>query len=116
MASQFPHQRGTRETTKPDAMIKLMAKIGTSAAARRVGVSRTTLLNARRKGVVSAVIEQAAFGALVSLDNEPALPRKLEAKQPEKVILVVEAPQPAIPIVEKIVAALHGQVVAAAAT
>lgn len=51
-----------RESTKPIETLKLMAEAGPSSAARKLGVSTTTLYTARKTNVVSKVVETAAAG------------------------------------------------------
>lgn len=106
------------EAVEPKATATLMKEMGPSRASRILGVSTTTLHKAIKLGEVSRVIEVAAEGALVRHPRVP--PAKLSAalvtqqgnRVPKRMYLV-EVPQNASELLEKLAAAVGGTFLAA---
>src|SRR5438105_1411697 len=109
MAQLHVTGRQKGEAVKPAATLKLIEKLGVTKAARELGVSPTLLHNARRKDVVSRVVEVASLSLLKSPGTEngtvtPEVTRPSKHEQP--VLMLLEAPPDKARIIERLCKAL----------
>lgn len=107
MTSATKLRRG--EAVEPKSTATLMKEMGPSRASRILGVSTTTLHKAIKLGEVSRVIEVAAEGALARHPRVPAkLPQPVAVKRSPNRMYLVEVPQAASELLEKLTDAVGG--------
>lgn len=95
------------ETVQPKRTLALLETVGVSKASRALGVSTTTLHKARKLGLVSKVIEVAADGELQRIGG-----RQPAHQAPVVDLLLLEIDHAKRPIVERLVRAQGGTIVA----
>jgi len=96
------------EAVSPTNTMRLIKSLGVTAAARKLGVSTTTLHKARRTSLVSRVVEVAAEGVIHSGESLPA-PKQEAANGESRVMFLLDVPKTKAEIVERMAQALGAE-------
>lgn len=119
MGAQRKPVRQKGEVVSAEHVKELLRKIGTTAAAKKLGVSTTTLHKARNSGLVSKVIEVAAKAELEQIaTNGATITAASHVGQPaskstDTCVVLLEIRPEQMPFVEKLAIALRANILKA---